>query len=142
MAKSAAQVLDKWASQTKASAPLYIAGVRATTANPGELAAQAQDKYAAGVQEAVQSGRYAEGCRSVTPAMWKEACEKTGSVRISSGVDKGKPKMQTFLSEFLPAQEAITQEVKAMPSMTLEDRLSRMVAQARKTAEFKFRRRR
>ena len=141
MAKSAAAVLDKWASATKASAPMYIAGVRATTANPGELAAQAQDKYQIGVQEAVSSGRYAEGCRSVSPAQWKDACEKTGSVRISSGVDKGKPKMQAFLSEFLPAQEAITSEVRSMPSTTLEDRLARMVAQARKTAELTFRRR-
>ena len=142
MAKSASQVLADWEAKTKASGAKYVAGVRACTVNPGELAAAAQDKYAAGVQDEVSSGRYAEGCRSVSPAQWKDACEKTGSARISTGVDKGKAKMAAFLAEFLPQQEAITQEVRAMPSTTLEDRLQRMVAQARKTAELQLRRRR
>lgn len=139
MAQPAGVVADQWAAQTKAAAPKYVAGVQATTKNPGELAAQAADKYASGVQDAVSSGRYAAGCRSVSPQQWKEACAKTGAQRISSGVDKGKPKMQVFLAEFLPAQDAITQAVRAMPSTTLEDRIARSAAQIRATAQLKGR---
>lgn len=135
-------VVDNWASATKAAAPKYVAGVRATTKNPGELAAQAADKYQTGVMEAVSSGRYAEGCRSVSPQQWKDACEKTGSQRISSGVDKGKPKMQVFMAEFLPAQAAITDQVRQMPSGDLEQRIARMTAQVRATAALKGRFRR
>lgn len=142
MALSPQQVADKWASQTKASTASYVAGVRGCTVNPGELAAQAQDKYAAGVQEAVSSGRYADGCRSVSPSQWKDACEKTGAQRISSGVDKGKAKATTFFAEFLPQQAIITEQTRAMPSTTLDDRIARMVAQARATASLKMRGRR
>jgi hypothetical protein len=142
MALSPQQVADKWASQTKASTGNYIAGVRGCQVNPGELAAQAQDKYAAGVQEAVSSGRYADGCRSVSPSQWKDACEKTGAQRISSGVDKGKAKAATFFAEFLPQQAVVTEQTKAMPSTTLEDRLARMVAQARGVAALRMRKRR
>lgn len=142
MAQPASVVADYWAAATKAAAPKYTAGVQSTTKNPGELAAQAKDKYQQGVIDAVQSGRYEEGCRSVSPAQWKEACIKTGAPRISSGVDKGKPKVQVFMAEFLPAQEQITQATRAMSSATLDDRLNRMVAQARATAALKGRFRR
>jgi len=142
MSLSTAQVTDKWASQTKASAPNYVAGVRGCTKNPGELAAQAQDKYAAGVQEAVSSGRYAEGCRSVSPAQWKDSCEKIGAQRISSGVDKGKAKAAAFFAEFLPQLQSITEQVNAMPSLTLEDRIAKSAAQQRAVAALKMRGRR
>ena len=142
MGLPASVVLDKWASNTKGSTQSYIAGVRATTANPGELAAASADKYAEGCREAVASGRYQDGCRSVSPAQWKDACEKTGAPRISSGVDKGRAKMQVFLAEFLPQQEAITAQVRQMPSSTLEQRLDRMVAQARLTSQIRVRGRR
>ncbi len=142
MGLPASVVLDKWSANTKGATQSYIQGVRATTANPGELAAAAADKYASGCADAVASGRYQDGCRSVSPAQWKDACEKTGAQRIASGVDKGKAKMQVFLAEFLPQQESITQQVRAMPSNTLEDRLQRMVAQARMTAQLKMRGRR
>lgn len=142
MGLSPGSVLDKWAANTKASTVSYTNGVRAYQGNPGELAAQAQDRYALGVQAAVASGAYADGCRSVSPQAWKDACEKTGAPRISSGVDKGKAAMGVFLAEFLPAQAQITSETKAMPSTTLEDRLARMVHQARATAGLSFRRRR
>jgi hypothetical protein len=142
MALTTQQVLEKWAANARGASSAYVAGVRGTTSNPGELAAQAADKYATGCAEAVASSRYQDGCRAVSPAQWKDACEKIGVPRLGTGIDKGKPKMQAFLQEFLPAQSAVTEQVKAMPSNTLEDRLARMVAQARGTAALKRRGRR
>lgn len=142
MSMTVSEIQAKWKRNTQTSGPSYVAGIRGVTESPMEKAAQAQDKYLANVTQAVQDGRYAEGLRSVSLQSWKDAAETVGAPRLQTGVAKGEAKMAAFLAEFIPQQQAITRQVRAMPSTTEADREERMLAQVRATRALKFRRKR
>lgn len=134
---SQANMLKKWKTNTKNGVQSYIDGVRSTDVNPMQEAIKAIPRYLAGVQAAVSDGRLEAGLASVSKAQWAEKAEKIGAPRIASGVDAGEASFNAFLSAFIPEQQRITQEVRAMPANTLEERLQRMMAQARATAQLK-----
>ena len=50
---------------------------------------------------------------------------------------KGQPKMQAFMSSFLPFLSGVTQRTRAMPSGGLENGIARMNAQARAVAQYR-----
>jgi hypothetical protein len=133
---SVQDVLQKWKTNTGGATNAYKAGVMAVTTNPAQLAAQAVDKYVAGVQEAIQSGKYQRGLGRVTLQSWQQAAINVGAGRLASGVQKGEQKMNGFLTQFLPFQQAVTASVRAMPSTTPEDREQRMLEQVRRTRKF------
>ena len=137
--RNPADVANKWASRTAAAGPDYAAGIAATTVNPMELAANAKDKWLANIQQAAARGDYENGLRAVSAQTWKDKSIKKGAPRIVEGVNQAKPRMTQFLTGFLPAQEQVTTGVKAMPSVTFEDRVARATAQMRGTHELKGR---
>lgn len=135
-ALSIQDVLNKWKTNTSGATNAYKAGVMAVTENPAQKAAQAVDKYVAGIQEAIQTGKYQRGLGRVTLQSWQQAAVNVGAGRLGSGVQKGEQKMNSFLTQFLPFQQAVTQSVRAMPSLTPEDREQRMLEQVRRTRKF------
>ena len=124
------QAAEKWASRTASATGDWERGVQNVTQAPGAAAAAAKDKWAAGV--AAAKDRFAANSQAVSLTEWKSRAV-TKSSRYSQGTEAAKPKMQTFLQTFLPAQEAITNSVRAMPSTTPEQREARMIAQMRQT---------
>lgn len=137
MAKDPNVVARRWAQRTGAATEAYTEGVRNPRRNPMEAAAAAKDKYLARVQEAAASGRYEAGLRRVSQAEWSEAAATKGAQRLGSGAAAAEGKMAGFMQEFLPHAERVSSQVQAMPSLTLEDRLARMVANARGNAQFR-----
>ncbi len=140
MALSVSNIVKKWKTNAKQSAPSYIDGIRGTTVNPMQEAVKAIPRYLQSVQEAVSSGRMQARLEAVSPAQWKDACEKIGAPRISSGIDKGEAKYLAFQTEFKPQQDAIRDEVRSMPKSNLAERLQRMMVMAQKQAELRGRR--
>lgn len=134
---TAAQVAAKWATNAQSAGQNMQMGVDAVTEAPGAKAAAAQDKLVQNWNASIQSGKWASAVSAVTLADWKKAMKDKGIPRYGTGVQAAVPKMQSFMTEFLPFLDNLSATVQAMPSLTLEQNIARMVAQVRGAATFK-----
>lgn len=140
--KNVSDVTNAWAQNLTAAVPKIRAGVMAVTESPTEKAAQAADAYQMGVQMAVQTNRYQDGCRSVTLADWQKATAEKGTQNIAAGVNFAKPKMQKFLQFLLPETERIKQQIKQMPRGRGAAAKARMDANFEAMSQLKYKGRR
>ena len=131
------QMAEKWSRRTAAATQDYVAGIQRVTEAPGIAAAQKQDKYLAGVQEAVSSGKWADRVSSVPLADWKRLAAEKGAPRIAAGVQGAQSKYQRFAAEFLPFLDGIVAAVEQMDDTTLEARIQRSVEFQRRAAGFR-----
>jgi hypothetical protein len=134
---SAAQIADKWVQRTSAATQAYIDGINAVQINPMEMAANNAAGYLSGVQAAVASGKWQNGLKRVSKAQWQSKCVQLGAQRLASGAQAAKPKMQSFLDQFLPFLQNNISQVKAMDKSTYEARKARMLAMADLNHQFK-----
>lgn len=140
--KTASQVAKKWASRMQAATQDMKDGVSAVTVSPTEKAAQAVDKWFAGLQAARSDGTYEAGLRSVSNEQWKSAMITKGIPRVTDGVREAQPKMERFLGELLAHTDMVKSTIDAMPSTTRADRKARMDRAYELMSEFKSSRRR
>lgn len=132
---TAAEISDKWNRRMKAAVPDIQRGVRASTIHPGEEAIKSKDKYLAGVQNSVTSGRFERGHKSYTLAQWQEqTATKTGE-RMATGVEQAMPKRQKFDEYMVKVIPALQTQVNSMPKNTIEDSIARMTAWTRGMAK-------
>lgn len=132
---STQEFLDKWSKRTKAAVPDYTAGVNRVTVAPGVKAAAQQDAFAAGIAEAIQSGRWARNVSKVGLEDWKDKAAKVGSARISAGVDAATPKMQDTVTKLLQTVAAGQASIANTPRGNLEQNIARMTGFVRYMAE-------
>lgn len=84
--KSPGAVAEKWGRVTPQRAPDYEAGVRAPR-TPWAAATQAsQERYKAGVLDAANKGRFAQGVAKAGDARWSERSATVGPGRYAEGV--------------------------------------------------------
>lgn len=138
MAKSARDVAARWAQNLAGSVDKIREGVNAVTVSPTQTAAENVSKYLSGVQNAVSSGRYVEGCMNVSASDWKSAFLSKGLNRIPQGANEAKPKMESFMNEWLPYEENLKNILSDMPRGTLEQNIQRASAAIRYNSEFKY----
>lgn len=136
--RNPSDVARKWASRLGASGEAIKQGVQNVTVNPAERAAAAQDRYIAGVQRAVAEGKYQRGLRRVTLQAWQESMLQKGLPRIASGASAAIPKMEAFLSKWLPWEEQLKQKLAAMPRGDLQQNIARMIAAVEHNASFRM----
>lgn len=106
----------------------YQAGVRRVQQAPGESAARAQNRMLAGVQQAVQSGRWANRVRSVSLGEWQQKTAEVGGARYAQGVQAAQAKIEQRMGQLLPMVDAAAAKAKSMPADTKEQRIQRSVA--------------
>lgn len=99
-----------WASKFAASGAKAQAGAEAVTVAPGQAAARQANVWAANVAASVQ--KFAKNVSAVSLSSWQQSFVQTGIPRFSSGSTKGQPKVQAFMSAFLPA---LTSAVNSLP---------------------------
>lgn len=124
-----AQAAEKWRRNTAAAADAYKEGVDSVDTAPGEQAAAAVDRYAEGVMQAVQDGRYVEGVRSVSLSEWKDAAKNKGAARLASGAQAAKPKTQAAMERNFANIDRVRQSLP--PRGDLEANIQRAVMFAR-----------
>lgn len=127
---------DKHARRLTAATADIAAGVARVTESPGAMAAAKADKWAAGVQAAISSGKWKRRVGSVSLDAWKSKMEAVGIGRIASGVEANKDKTAAFAAEFLPHLDAGVAKVKRMPDTSLEARIGRAVAMMQHNSTF------
>lgn len=139
MALNPAQALAKWKRNAGNAAEDFKAGVRAVTSSPTAKAAQAVDKYARGVQDAVSSGRFVNALNAVTLADWQAATIEKGSRNYANGIASISPKAIKAMADQQQYAEGIRQEVAGMPNATEADAEARMLHAVRKMREYRKR---
>lgn len=135
--KSPDQVARKWASRLGQASEAIKQGVQATTVNPAERAAAAQDRYVSGVQRAVATGKYQRGLRRVSLQSWQDAMINKGLPRVASGATAALPKVTAFLEKWLPYEEQLKQKLQSMPRGDLQQNIARMVTAVEHNAAFR-----
>ncbi len=136
------QIAEKQIRRAQEASGDYVAGINATTVNPMQEAKKKKDKLKANFNAAVDSGKWEAGLDSVSAEEWKRQSAEVGGARFGSGVEAARGKIVAFQEEVAPHRARIQAEVRAMPDTTPEQRLARMMANARGMAQFKRQRRR
>jgi len=138
MAKlTAAEFQEKHARRLKAAVEDVRKGIDRVTENPCEKAAAKQEKMLANLTSAVQSGKWANGLKRVSLEDWKKKARDIGVNRIAAGIDGAKDKVVAFAEKLLPHIDRQQTKIKAMPDVTLDDNINRMVTFIRGMSEFK-----
>jgi len=120
------KITDKWGKNMKASQSSILDAVEQVSENPMEGAAAAVEsgKYLQKVTNA--QGKMVGALRKVSLSDWKAAFKLKLPARLSSGVDAALPKRTQFDSWLVGRLNAILPEIKAMPSLTLQDSKDRV----------------
>lgn len=129
-------IAQKWANNLGASTTAIKNGVQAVTTSPTQLAAAAVGKWQAAVATQKAANDFVNSLNKVSLAQWQSAMLNKGLNRIGPGAQAAIPKFTTFLQAFLPFEQNIATQVRAMPSTTLQDRIARMVAMVTQLATF------
>lgn len=131
------QMAAKWRQNLSASTTFIQQGVQAVQDSPTEKAAASGEKMLRGITAAVQSGKWGRRLREVSLAQWKERTIQVGIPRIAQGAAASEGKFATFATRLLAFQDRLVQQVDAMPDLTLEDNINRMVTFVRGMSEFR-----
>lgn len=128
---------EKYARRLKGSVEDIRKGLEKVSVSPTELAAKRKDKMKARINEAIDSGKWENNLKKVTLDEWKTKAIEKGVSRIASGVDGAVKKMEDFANQLLAYQDSLKAKIKAMPDMTLEDRIARATAWIREMSKFR-----
>lgn len=121
---SATEAAERWSQGFSGASGRYTAGINAVTTAPGQLAALQKNLYVQKVQE--QSNVWASKVAAVPLQTWKDAATTVGAQRLATGAQKGAPKMQAFMANFLPKLDSV---VKGLgPRGTYDQNVARLNA--------------
>jgi hypothetical protein len=99
-------VSKKWAQNLGQAGPQITAGVQAVQTSPMAKAAAQVNQYLQGVTNAVNSGKWVRGLNRRTLSDWQNSMTTKGIPRISTGAQAAIPKMQAFMTQWLPYEQA------------------------------------
>lgn len=135
MAKSMpnpADAAQKWAQNLGAAGTAYTAGVQAVTQAPGQLAANAADRYVAGVQASLP--KFKANTAAVSLADWQNAAVNKGAPRLATGATAAMPKFSNVLTQLFPYIEQVRNSLP--PRGDIEQNIARSAAFQRGMSKF------
>lgn len=97
---NASDAAQNWVSAMQNAGTKYTAGVNAVKTAPGAAAAAAAPKWAANV--AAAQGKFAANSSAVSLSSWQQDAINKGAPRLATGATNAQPKMQAFMTKFLP----------------------------------------
>lgn len=134
---TAEEFAEKHARRLKGALQDIRTGIQRVTVSPTAEAVKKQDKMRVRLNQAIDSGKWANRTRKVTLEDWRNKAATVGVDRIPGGIDAATAKVTDFARQLLPAVDAARAKVKAMPDVTLEDSINRMNTYVREMAKFK-----
>lgn len=125
---NAQQWLDRWGTGLSGAGQRVKDGVARVAQAPGQAAAAKQEKMRAGINAAIDSGKWAKNVGSVSLASWQTSMTTTGITNMSTGVQKAKQNKVAKIQQMLDDNDAALAAIANMPSDTFEQRVQRSVA--------------
>lgn len=130
--QDASSVAQKWASNLGAATQRIQTGVESVTTSPGQLAARQAAVWVQNTQAA--QAKFQRNSAAVSLQSWQNATVSKGIPRIASGATAAEPKVQAFMTTFLPFVQA---QVNQLPARgNLQQNIQRSAAMI--TAMTKF----
>lgn len=120
----------------------YVNGVNDTQKNPMQRAKAKKEKLKLNFNAAIDNGSWEAGLDSVSFEEWKRLASSKGGERYASGVQAASDDIAAFHAEFAPIVARVQAEVEGMADTTQEQRLQRMLHNARSLGKFKRSKRR
>jgi hypothetical protein len=132
MAKDPQVVLQLYQSGIQSAGPKYQAGVRAAAPDweTNAKSDNAEAAYANGVARAASQKSRQKALANVTGASWAAAAADVGASNYTRAAPQAAQKFQTQLGNILQAGDAAKAAARAIPGVTMADRLQRSVAAA------------
>lgn len=118
---SANEAAQAWSTGFAGAGAKWAAGVESVTTPPGQLAAAAQGRYLAGVQQS--ANKWAANTAAVSLAQWKSVTVQKGQGRLASGAQAGMAKYQAKIQAVLQAEASIISSLP--PRGTVEQNIQR-----------------
>lgn len=131
------QIAAKWAQRLSGATNEIKDGVMNTKTAPSQSAIAKKDKFRQNLLASIDNGDWEAGLSRITLADWQKAMIDKGLGRIASGAQAAQGDFTSFMSELLPYQEQVVQQIKSMPDLTLEDSIQRMSTMVRAMSQFK-----
>lgn len=114
--------------QNAQTAQNYADGINGYTGNPMQAAADADDRYLASIQDAVQSGRRRQALLAVPVTTWKGNATGKGKQRLAEGARVAAPKVQAHFQKWTPIYQSIANQVASMPKGGKANSMARVAA--------------
>lgn len=125
---NAQQWLQKWSSNLNGAGTYITNGVNRVTVAPGQSAAAAADRMIAGVQAAVNSGKWAKRVSSVSLQDWQSAMIKKGIPRLQQGTAQAVATKTDRITTLLSNVDAAAAVANALPKGGLQQGIQRATA--------------
>lgn len=132
-------VANRWATGLANATQKMTQDVQALTVSPTSQAADAAQTWLARINDPKTLAKFQAKLRAVTLAAWQQAYIQKGIPRIATGAQQAiQTKMVPFFTKWLPYEAAGSQQVKAMPKATLQDRINRAVFMINYNSQFTY----
>jgi hypothetical protein len=131
------EAAEKHARRTKAGTQDMARGVANVAVNPAAQAISKKAKLVNNWNEAMNSGKWERGMKTVTLDSWKEAMINKGVPRVAAGIDASLPKTTQFFAELLPFQNDLSKKIENLPDLTIEDSINRAATWIRGMGNFR-----
>jgi hypothetical protein len=132
------QIADKQVRNATNAVQDYRNGVNAVTVNPMDKAIASIQKMRNNFNAAVDSGKVQAGMASVGINAWKAAASKKGGDNYAGGITAAAGKILAFQTQIAPFRAQLQATIATMPTDTLDQRLQKMVANAKGMSTFRF----
>jgi hypothetical protein len=128
---NAQQWLQKWGQNLSAAGQAIQNGVSRVQQAPGVSAAQAADRYAAGVQKAVANGTWQNNVSKVSLQSWQQSMVSKGIPRLAQGIAAAQANKQAKVTQLLNAVDTAVAAANQLPRGSIEQNIARSAAFAR-----------
>lgn len=135
MALTAAQVTDKWGKNLAGSTDSIKAGINNVTVAPSASAIAKKAEYVQGVAD--NADKWSRNLGAVTLEQWRKNALEIGIGRITSGITKGRNKMQKFMEEWLPYEDGLKARLAQIPKGGIEASIARATEAIRYNKAFR-----
>lgn len=135
MALTPQQVTEKWGKNLSGATESIRAGINGVTEAPAQAAIRNKAGYLQGVQD--NADKWSRNLGAVTLESWRKAALETGIARLSSGVTKGKGKMQSFMEQWLPYEDGLKARLAQIPKGGIEASIARATEAIRYNKAFR-----
>src|SRR5438105_3966435 len=126
MIPDAATAAAKWARNAQAASQDYVTGAQNTPVDPTALAIQAGPRYLQRVQDAFNSGKWANGLRRAGKAGWLDGVVNKGAANYSNGIAQSETKFASRIGAVLQYEAGGLSTLASMPNVTAAARKTPM----------------
>lgn len=134
---TAQQIADKQIRKSQAAQDDYVMGVDSVKEAPTQRAKRKKDKMLANFKAAMEAGKWEDGLDAWNLTDWQEITKKKGASHYVDGVTEARPRIEAFHEDFQKFLDGVSKEIDALPDTTPEQRIAKMVANAKAIAKYR-----